>query len=139
MHEAAAKLKIIAAEAGLTPLALAVAWVARHKGITAPIISARNQAQLAPSLQATEIDMNDQLYQVLCDLAPHPATGHRQTRRTKGMNNIKFKYKFISVLLLGLLAVSGHHGSCYGGGPCQFPQCHNCIHKTMMKLVEEIT
>ena len=72
MHEAAAKLKIIAAEAGLDPLALAVAWVARHKGITAPIISARNQAQLAPSLKAADIDMDEQLYQALCALAPTP-------------------------------------------------------------------
>ena len=67
-----ALIEDFAAEAGLDPLALAVAWVARHKAITAPIISARNQAQLAPSLQAAEIDMNDQFYQVLCDLTPTP-------------------------------------------------------------------
>ena len=72
MHKAAARLQIIAAKAGFDPLALAVAWVARHKGVTAPIISARNQAQLAPSLQAAEIEINDQLYQVLCDLTPTP-------------------------------------------------------------------
>ncbi len=72
MHEVAARLQSIAADAGFNPLTLAVAWVARHKAITAPIISARNRAQLAPSLQSASIDIDEQLYQVLCALAPTP-------------------------------------------------------------------
>ena len=72
MHKAADGLQKIASDAGFEPLALAIAWVARHKGITAPIISARNQAQLAPSLQASTINMDEQLYQELCALAPTP-------------------------------------------------------------------
>jgi len=76
MHEAAGKLKAIASEAGLNPLSLAVAWVARHKAITAPIISARNRDQLAPSLLAADLQMDDAVYQALCQLArtPPPAT-----------------------------------------------------------------
>ena len=72
MHEAAGKLKAIASEAGLNPLSLAVAWVARHKAITAPIISARNRDQLAPSLLAADLQMDDAVYQALCQLAPTP-------------------------------------------------------------------
>lgn len=72
MHEAAGKLKAIASEAGLNPLSLAVAWVARHKAITAPIISARNRDQLAPSLLAADLQMDDAIYQALCQLAPTP-------------------------------------------------------------------
>ena len=69
---AADRLQNIAADAGFNPLALAVAWVARHKGITAPIVSARNRAQLAPSLEAAKINIDDQLYQSLCSLTPTP-------------------------------------------------------------------
>ena len=72
MHEAAARLQNIASDAGFDPLALAVAWVAHHKGITAPIISARNRAQLAMSLQAADIDLDEELYQLLNTLAPTP-------------------------------------------------------------------
>ena len=72
MHEAADRLQQIAAEAGFDPLALAVAWVARHKAITAPIISARNRAQLAPSLLAADLAMDEGVYQALCQLAPTP-------------------------------------------------------------------
>ncbi len=72
MHEAAARLQNIASDAGFDPLALAVAWVAHHKGITAPIISARNRAQLAMSLQAADIDLDEELYQSLNTLAPTP-------------------------------------------------------------------
>ena len=72
MHQAADKLQEIAEQAGLDPLSLAVAWVARHKAITAPIISARNRDQLAPSLRAADLALEDEVYQALCRLAPTP-------------------------------------------------------------------
>ena len=72
MHEAADRLQEIAAGAGQDPLALAVAWAARHKAITAPIISARNRTQLAPSLLAADLVMDEAVYQALCQLAPTP-------------------------------------------------------------------
>ena len=72
MHQAADKLQEIAEQAGLDPLSLAVAWVARHKAITAPIISARNRGQLAPSLRAADLVLEDEVYQALCRLAPTP-------------------------------------------------------------------
>lgn len=84
MHEAADGLQDIAAQAGLNPLALAVAWVARHQAITAPIISARNRVQLAPSLRAADLVMDEAVYQALCRLAPAPppATDRLEEQQT---------------------------------------------------------
>ena len=65
MHQAADRLQEIAAQVGLDPLSLAVGWVARHKAITAPIISARNRDQLAPSLRAVDLALEDEIYQGL--------------------------------------------------------------------------
>ena len=54
------------------PVALAVAWVAHHPAITAPILGARTPEQLAGSLGALEIDMNDDLRSAISALAPTP-------------------------------------------------------------------
>ncbi len=72
MHTAAAHLCEIAAETGTEPAALAVAWAARNPAITAPIISARTEAQLLPSLAADSVAMDDSLYARLCALVPTP-------------------------------------------------------------------
>ena len=72
MHQAANQLFEIAAELGTAPAALAVAWVAKNPAITAPIISARNIEQLAPSLAATEIHLEESVYARLNALAPTP-------------------------------------------------------------------
>ncbi|MGB2440635.1 MAG: aldo/keto reductase [Candidatus Puniceispirillaceae bacterium] len=72
MHQAANQLFEIAAEVGTAPAALAVAWVAKNPAITAPIISARNIEQLAPSLAATEIHLEESVYARLNALAPTP-------------------------------------------------------------------
>jgi aryl-alcohol dehydrogenase-like predicted oxidoreductase len=49
-----------AAEHGMHPATLAVAWVMSNPAITAPIIGARNLEQLEPSLAATNVDMTPQ-------------------------------------------------------------------------------
>jgi len=72
MHQAANQLFEIAAEVGTAPAALAVAWVAKNPAITAPIISARNIEQLAPSLAATEIHLEESVYARLNALVPTP-------------------------------------------------------------------
>ena len=76
MHQAANSLSEIAAELGTNPAALAVAWVAKNPAITAPIISARNIEQLAPSLAAGDITLDGDIYARLNALAwtPPPAT-----------------------------------------------------------------
>ena len=72
MHDAARGLSAIAAELGTHPATLAVAWAARHPGVTAPIISARSAQQLAPSLAALTFAVDDALYARLSALSPAP-------------------------------------------------------------------
>ena len=72
MRAAAAELPGIAAEAGVHPATLAVAWVARNPAVWGPIISARSSAQLAPSLAAVDFAMDDALYTRLSALVPAP-------------------------------------------------------------------
>lgn len=73
MHEAAEKLTALAQEMGLSPATLAVAWAAYHPAITAPIISARTASQLLPSLHASNIKFDDELYQKISAFTPRPA------------------------------------------------------------------
>ena len=72
MHKAASDLSTLAAEVGVHPATLAVAWVARHSGVWGPIISARSSEQLAPSLAAMAFEMDDDLYARLSSLSPTP-------------------------------------------------------------------
>ena len=72
MHEAVARLVQIAEEVGVAPATLAVAWVARHAGIWGPIVSARSTEQLAPSLAAIDLEIDDALHSRLSALSPAP-------------------------------------------------------------------
>ena len=65
----------IAGRAGVHPATLAVAWVAAHPAVTAPLLGARSVAQLEPSLRAGDYELDRELYEELCALAPPaPAT-----------------------------------------------------------------
>jgi aryl-alcohol dehydrogenase-like predicted oxidoreductase len=68
-----------AKDKGYNPVSLAVAWAASHPAVTAPIIGARNVAQLEDSLQSTAIDMTTDLYGDLCRIAPTPAPATDRT------------------------------------------------------------
>lgn len=57
---------------GYDPASLAIAWVLKHPGITCPIIGARNLKQLDGCLKATEIKMDDALYEQLSSFFPTP-------------------------------------------------------------------
>ncbi len=72
MHEAVARLVKIAGEFGAAPATLAVAWVARHPGIWGPIVSAKSTEQLAPSLAAIDLEIDDALHARLSALSPAP-------------------------------------------------------------------
>jgi aryl-alcohol dehydrogenase-like predicted oxidoreductase len=48
----------IAARLGATPAQVAVAWVMAQKGVTAPIVSATSEAQLAEILHAVDITLD---------------------------------------------------------------------------------
>ena len=62
----------IADELGVHPVSLAIAWVARHPAVTAPLIGARNLEQLEPALKAADLELDDALYARLCALSPTP-------------------------------------------------------------------
>ena len=71
-YEVAGRFVAFAEEHGYDPVALAVAWVAHHPAVTAPIIGARTLDQLDGSLGALEIDMTDALRSEISALAPTP-------------------------------------------------------------------
>lgn len=70
-----ALLKLAGAE-GTDPATLAIAWVMAHPAGLSPIISARNVAQLTPSLAAASYEMSPDLYRKIraLSLTPPPAT-----------------------------------------------------------------
>lgn len=72
MHATAAALTELAHETGHDPATLAVAWVAAHPSGPQPIISARNAAQLAPSLAALDLTLDADLYAQISALSPTP-------------------------------------------------------------------
>ncbi len=64
------------------PVSLAVAWVGSHSAVTAPIIGARNLAQLEDSLGALDIALTPELRAELSALSPEPppATDRNEER-----------------------------------------------------------
>jgi aryl-alcohol dehydrogenase-like predicted oxidoreductase len=70
--ETAARFVEFARVNGYDPSALAVAWVASHPAVTAPIIGARNLEQLEGSLKSLEIEMTPDLRQSISALSPEP-------------------------------------------------------------------
>ena len=83
MFEAALGLKTIGTEVGVSPVSLAVAWVAHHPAVTCPIIGARSVEQLEPALRAPEIQLTADLYQRLSGLAPSPPPATDRSENTK--------------------------------------------------------
>jgi len=73
MHKAASDLTTVAQDLNISPITLAVAWVARNPDVTSPIISASSAEQFQPSLDAITYDMDDALYARLTALTPTPA------------------------------------------------------------------
>lgn len=72
-HEVAERFVALAKEHGHHPIALAVAWVASHPAVTAPLLGARSVAQLEPALAATSIAMTKELRDAISALSPAPA------------------------------------------------------------------
>lgn len=65
---------------GVNPATLAVAWVAAHPAVTAPLIGARSVEQLLPSLAAADYGLSAELYREVAGLssAPPPATDRNE-------------------------------------------------------------
>ena len=81
-YELAEQFSALAKARGHSPAALAVAWVAAHPAVTAPLIGARNVEQLDGVLAAADLSMDDELYAAIADLteAPPPATDRTEER-----------------------------------------------------------
>jgi aryl-alcohol dehydrogenase-like predicted oxidoreductase len=81
--EIAERFTAHAAEHGVGPAALAVAWVMSHPAITAPIIGARNLQQLEGSLGALDIKMTPEWRAEISALSPEPppATDRSEARQ----------------------------------------------------------
>lgn len=62
-----------AGKIGVKPATLAVAWTMSHPVVTAPIIGARNPAQLEDSLAALDVEMDSALREEISALSPTPA------------------------------------------------------------------
>jgi aryl-alcohol dehydrogenase-like predicted oxidoreductase len=71
-YEIAERLTRLAQELGHHPAALAIAWVASHPVVTAPLLGARTLEQLEPCLGAAEISFNSTLLARIGALSPAP-------------------------------------------------------------------
>ena len=76
MHETAGKFVAFCKAREWHPISAAVAWVAAHPAITAPIIGGRNADQLRASLDAVKISMSPELRAEIAAFSrtPPPAT-----------------------------------------------------------------
>ncbi|MEZ4423894.1 MAG: aldo/keto reductase [Gemmatimonadota bacterium] len=71
--EIAERFTAYARERGHSPAALAVAWVAAHPAVTAPIIGARSVDQLSDSLASMELRLAAEERSAISALSPTPA------------------------------------------------------------------
>lgn len=72
VYETAARFSEFARKAGYHPATLAVAWVASHPAVTAPIIGTRSVQQLQASLDAAELHLTPEMRAEISALSPEP-------------------------------------------------------------------
>lgn len=85
--ELAERFGALAAEAGVHPATLAVAWVMSHPAVTAPILGARSVAQLEPALAAASYRLDPELRARVSALVPDPppATDRNEEGAIEGL------------------------------------------------------
>ncbi len=71
-YDVAERFTAFARAHGYDPVRLAVAWVAHHPAVTAPILGARTPAQLAPALAARDVALTPDLRAAIAALSPTP-------------------------------------------------------------------
>jgi aryl-alcohol dehydrogenase-like predicted oxidoreductase len=83
MHEVAEKFAAFCKQRGVHPMSLAVAWVAAHPAVTAPIIGARSLQQLQASLDSLKVEMSPALWNEIAALSrtPPPATDRLEEQK----------------------------------------------------------
>lgn len=80
------RLTAFARTRGWHPAALAVAWVASHPAVTAPLLGARSVDQLAPALEAVDIPMTPDLRAEVSALSPTPPPATDRNEETSTHN-----------------------------------------------------
>jgi aryl-alcohol dehydrogenase-like predicted oxidoreductase len=83
MHEAVAKFVALCKQRGWHPVSAAVAWVAAHPAITAPIVGARSAEQLRASLESVKITMTPELRAEIAAFSPAPPPATDRTEEVK--------------------------------------------------------
>ncbi len=83
MYETAQQFTAFAKEHEFHPASLAVAWVANHPAVTAPIIGAWNGEQLEVLLKSIEIEMTSELYAQISKLSPTPPPATDRSEEVK--------------------------------------------------------
>jgi aryl-alcohol dehydrogenase-like predicted oxidoreductase len=72
--EAARQLGELAEEAGMSLVEMAIAWVANHPAVTAPIIGPRTMEQLEGQLAAAHVELDDALLDRIDEIVPPGVT-----------------------------------------------------------------
>lgn len=68
----AGQFTALAAELGHAPATLSVAWVAAHPGVTSVLVGGRSVEQLAPTLAANQVVLDDATRARISQLSPEP-------------------------------------------------------------------
>lgn len=85
-YEVASRFVALAAEVGVHPVSLAIAWVASHPAVTGPLLGARSLEQLEPALAAAEVAMTPELRARISALSPAPAPATDRNEEATGDN-----------------------------------------------------
>jgi aryl-alcohol dehydrogenase-like predicted oxidoreductase len=86
-YEIAANFNAYAEKIGVSPVALAVRWVAEHSAVTSTLLGARNTKQLAPALTALNLELPEGWYNEVAALSPAPPSA---TDRSEEGSSLQF-------------------------------------------------
>ena len=84
--EIADRFCALAAELGMAPTTLAVAWAASHPAVTSVLVGGRNVEQLAPALAANAIALDAATRARITALSPTPSTATDRNEETSAHN-----------------------------------------------------
>jgi aryl-alcohol dehydrogenase-like predicted oxidoreductase len=85
-YETAERFTQLANELGHHPATLAVAWVASHPGVTSVLVGGRNLEQLAPTLAAVDLVLDDATRAKISALSPEPPPATDRNEETSAHN-----------------------------------------------------
>ena len=85
-YEVADKFCAFAREYGEVPAALAVAWVASHPGVTSVLVGGRTVEQLAQTLAANSIELDQETRARISALSPAPPPATDRNEETTAHN-----------------------------------------------------